>query len=59
VIDIGPDFARRRFRLDRGKQPDSDWYNMERMETSGFELHRKLFERTGKYEGGVPGFDVY
>jgi hypothetical protein len=54
VIDIGPDFARRAQRVEQGIRPDSIFYNMERMETTGYENYLKIFERTGKYSGGVP-----
>ena len=54
VIDIGPDFARRAQRVEQGIRPDSIFYNMERMETKGYENYLKVFERTGKYTGGVP-----
>lgn len=54
VIDIGPDFARRVQRVEQGIRPDSLFYNMERMETTGYENYLKVFERTGKYTGGVP-----
>jgi hypothetical protein len=35
-------------------RPDSLFYNMERMVTKGYENYLKAFERTGKYQGGVP-----
>jgi hypothetical protein len=54
VIDIGPDFARRAERVQTGVRPDSPFYNMERMETKGYENYLKIFERTDKYQGGLP-----
>ncbi|MEA3212918.1 MAG: hypothetical protein QOE70_5975 [Chthoniobacter sp.] len=57
VIDIGPDFARRAQRVEQGILPDSLSYNMERLETAGSSNYLKLFERSGKYQGGVPGLD--
>jgi hypothetical protein len=53
VIDIGPDFARRAERVQQGRRPDSDFYNMERMEIEGYENYLKMFDRTGKYSGAV------
>jgi hypothetical protein len=55
VVDIGPDFGRRLERMLQGKRPGSPFYNMERMETRGGSI--SVFERIGKYEGGVPGLD--
>ena len=55
--DIGPDFTRRMQRLAQGKRPDGDFYNMERMETAGYQGYQRLFQRTGRYQGGVPGLD--
>jgi RHS repeat-associated protein len=52
VIDIGPDFKRRSL----GKDP-SDFYNMERSQLKGYDNYNKVFERTGKNSGGVPGLD--
>ena len=52
IIDIGPDFARRA----AGRDP-SPFYNMERRLTDGYSAYRKVFERSGRLEGGVPGFD--
>ncbi len=57
VIDIGPDFSRREKRVSQGTRPDSPFYNMERKETGGYEGYKKGFERHGKHEGAVPGFD--
>ncbi len=54
VVDIGPDFARRLQRVENGIRPDSPFYNMERIETTGYENYIKVFERTGKYQGRVP-----
>ena len=49
IIDIGPDFARRRI----GVLP-SDFYNMERSQLKGYANYRKVFTRQGKY-GGLLG----
>jgi len=57
VYDIGPDFARRSQRVEQGIRPDSAFYNMERMEMQGYDKLIKLFERTGKYAGGVSGLE--
>jgi hypothetical protein len=52
IYDIGPGFGRRADRVAQGLRPDSTFYNMERMETAGYEGYVRLFERTGKYAGG-------
>jgi len=57
VHDIGPDFLRRQQRVEQGLRPDSPFYNMERVESLSSDRYFKLFERMGKYEGGVPGLD--
>jgi hypothetical protein len=57
VLDIGPDFSRRLTRTLEGQRPDSPFYNMERMETRGYDAYQRLFERNGRFEGGVPGLD--
>ncbi|MHB0916125.1 MAG: hypothetical protein ACYC57_11190 [Thermoleophilia bacterium] len=57
INDIGPDFKRRRILLQEGKRPDSEFYNMERIETKDYDNYVKVFERSGKIEGGVPGLD--
>ena len=49
IIDIGPDFARRR----SGVAPSS-FYNMERTQVVGYERYKKVFIREGQY-GGVNG----
>lgn len=54
VIDIGPDFERRLERVADGVRPDSLFYNMERMETKGYDNYLKGFDRTGKYQGTLP-----
>ena len=56
VVDIGPDFERRAERAARGEQPYSDFYNMERAETKGYDRYQREFKRNGKC-GGVPGLD--
>jgi hypothetical protein len=52
IIDIGPDFRRRSI----GRGP-SDFYNMERRQLKGYDNYTKVFERTGKTKGGLPGLD--
>jgi hypothetical protein len=49
TCDIGPDFSRRRDLRDAGKRPDSPFYNMERMETKGYERYQKQWERNGRW----------
>ena len=58
VYDIGPDFVRRAERLKEGLRPDSPFYNMERIEMKEYENYFKLFERSGKYIGEVPGLGL-
>jgi RHS repeat-associated protein len=57
IIDIGPHFRRRLDRALDGIRPDSEAYNMERRVLQGYEGYRKVFQRSGKYWGGVPGLD--
>jgi RHS repeat-associated protein len=57
IIDVGPDFARRAQRAQQGVPPDARAYNLERMELEGYDGYGSIFERTGKFSGGVPGFD--
>ncbi|PAW83596.1 MAG: hypothetical protein B9S29_05410 [Opitutia bacterium Tous-C2FEB] len=57
IIDIGPDFARRAQRVRQGIRPDAPAYNLERMNLNGYGGYQSIFERTGRYSGGVPGFD--
>ncbi len=57
IIDIGPDFERRAYRMREGIQPDAPPYNLERQVLQGYERYRKVFQRSGKYWGGVPGLD--
>jgi len=52
IIDIGPDFQRRSL----GRDP-SPFYNKERSQLQNYENYRKVFQRTGKTSGGVPGLD--
>jgi hypothetical protein len=52
IIDIGPDFARRR----AGRDP-SPFYNLERQLTRGYAGYRKVFVRYSRLSGGLPGFD--
>lgn len=57
IVDIGPDFERRVRLWEEGKVPWSSAYNMERIELKGYTGHRKVFQRFGKWRGGVPGLD--
>jgi RHS repeat-associated protein len=62
VIDIGPDFGRRlQFKMnpptDRSPRPVYE-SERENLLQGGQANYAKRFERTGKYEGGVRGFDV-
>jgi len=54
IIDIGPDFERRFRRAMKGIRPDSAPYNLEREILVRYERYRKVFERVGKYWGGLP-----
>jgi RHS repeat-associated protein len=61
IIDIGPDFERRlRYRLDpsdpRGRPP-SIIYSRERQQLRGYPKHHRVYQRFGKYWGGVAGLD--
>jgi RHS repeat-associated protein len=51
IFDIGPDFERRRHRLQRDETPWSDAYNMERKMTKDYDRVIKLWKRTGKFLG--------
>lgn len=44
-------------RMVDGKRPDAPAYNLERKELAGYERYQKVFERYGRYRGGVPGLD--
>ena len=57
--DIGPDFSRRlRNRVDPSQgRPPSDVYGGERRQLLDYDNYEKLYERSGKYDGGVLGFD--
>ena len=57
IIDIGPHFNRRLDDLEAGRDPYRLAYNLERMITKGYENYRKVFDRLGKWRGGVPGFE--
>ncbi|MGC8947644.1 MAG: hypothetical protein ACP5N6_16030, partial [Anaerolineae bacterium] len=57
IIDIGPHFKRRLDRVLDGVRPDSEAYNLERRILRGYDGYRKVFQRSGKYWGGVPGLD--
>lgn len=57
IIDIGPDFERRLERVRRSVRPNAPAYNLEREVLQGYEKYHKVFQRSGKYWGGVPGLD--
>ena len=59
MYDIGPDFRRRRLhRLGQPRgRPPSGIYGMERRALRNYDKYVRLYERLGKYVGGVPGFD--
>ncbi len=52
IIDIGPDFNRRKERIEEGKEPNSPFYEMERQNTKNYDGYQKDFHREGKYQGG-------
>jgi RHS repeat-associated protein len=57
--DIGPDFGRR---LQNGIDPNlgrppSSVYGGERQSLLDYGNYQRLYDRTGKYQGGVPGLD--
>ncbi|MDH5557827.1 MAG: RHS repeat-associated core domain-containing protein [Alphaproteobacteria bacterium] len=57
--DIGPDFDRRMRNMidpDTGRPPSSI-YGSERQALTDYGDYVQQYERTGKYSGGVPGFD--
>ncbi len=57
--DIGPDFGRRlQNRIDPNLgRPPSSVYGGERQSLLDYGNYQRLYERTGQYQGGVPGFD--
>ena len=57
--DIGPDFGRRlQNRIDPSfGRPPSSVYGGERQSLLDYGNYQRLYDRTGKYQGGVPGFD--
>lgn len=59
IQDIGPDFGRRlQNRVDSSfGGPPSSIYGGERQSLLNYGNYQRLYERTGKYQGGVPGFD--
>jgi hypothetical protein len=59
IQDIGPDFGRRlQNRIDPNLgRPPSSVYGGERQSLLDYGNYQRLYERTGKYQGGVPGFD--
>ncbi|NNL81732.1 MAG: hypothetical protein HKO67_14690 [Flavobacteriaceae bacterium] len=59
IKDIGPDFSRRlinRIDSSQGRNP-SAVYGTERRDLLDYDRYEQLYERTGKYQGGIPGFD--
>jgi len=59
-VDIGPDFGRRlQYHLhppaDRTGRPT---YDVEREQIRGRGKRRQVYVRTGKFQGGVPNFDI-
>jgi len=59
IQDIGPDFGRRlQNRVDPNLgRPASPIYGGERQQLLDYGNYQQLYQRTGKYQGGVPGFD--
>jgi len=61
VVDIGPDFDRRLLnRIDPTNpsgRPPSSVYGDERRRLLDYDNYRREYERFGRYDGGVPGFD--
>jgi RHS repeat-associated protein len=59
IQDIGPDFGRRlQNRVDPSfGRPPSSVYEGERQSLLDYGNYQRLYERTGKHQGGVPGFD--
>jgi len=59
IQDIGPDFGRRlQNRIDPSLgRPPSSVYGGERQSLLDYGNYQQLYERAGKYQGGVPGFD--
>ena len=57
--DIGPDFGRRlQNRIDPNfGRPPSSVYGGERQSLLDYGNYQRLYDRTGKYQGGVPGLD--
>ncbi len=58
-IDIGLAFDRRRLNnIDPSQgRPASNIYGNERMQLLDYEDRIQVYERTGKFDGGVPGLD--
>jgi RHS repeat-associated protein len=59
IVDIGPDFLRRRAnRVDpTDGRPPSPIYGGERQQLLGYDRYSSVYQRWSKYQGGVPGFD--
>lgn len=57
--DIGPDFGRRlQNRIDPNfGRPPGSVYGGERQSLLDYGNYQRLYDRTGKYQGGVPGLD--
>ena len=52
IIDLGPDFERRSLGV-----PPSSVYGSERQQMLNYANYERVYQRFGKYSGGVPGFD--
>lgn len=59
IVDIGPDFSRRLAnRIDPSVgRPPSPIYGTERQQLIGYENYRSVYERWGRFQGGVAGLD--
>jgi hypothetical protein len=59
-IDIGPDFGRRlQNHIDPALgRPPSSVYGGESRELQNYNNYRRVYDRTGKYQGGAQGFDL-
>lgn len=61
IQDIGPDFTRRLdFKIAPSlpnPRPPSPIYGGEKQQLLDYGNYQQLYQRSGKYQGGVPGFD--
>ncbi len=59
IQDVGPDFGRRlQNRIDPNLgRPASPIYGGERQQLLDYGNYQQLYQRSGKYQGGVPRFD--